>query len=122
MKNCLRTLKIFYLIKETLSKVDFSTQSSISQDSISTMVSNIEANIKAKLVPILNLVLRLLTNAPHHVHVSYGGERGVDSSNGPGDDSEVVVGKVISIQTPTTIPMKPVIISSTTTTTIRNLY
>lgn len=43
--------------KETLLKVDLSTQSSISEESISAMISNIESSIKDELALILNLVL-----------------------------------------------------------------
>lgn len=63
-------------------KGDLSTQSSISQDPISTMVSNIESDIKAKMAPILNLVDRLPINVPRHAHVSQGGDRDVGSSMG----------------------------------------
>lgn len=44
-------------IKETILKVDLSNQSSISQESISQLVSTIEINTKAELAPILELVL-----------------------------------------------------------------
>ncbi|CAI9295040.1 unnamed protein product [Lactuca saligna] len=62
-------------------------KSSISQDSISSMVSNIETSIKAELAPILNLVLRLPTNAPPSMHVSQGVERGVSLSKRSGEDT-----------------------------------
>ncbi|CAI9291038.1 unnamed protein product [Lactuca saligna] len=83
--------------KETLSEVDLSTQSSIFEDSIFAMVSNIESSMKAELALILNLVLRLPTNAPHPMYVSQGVDRGVGvgSPKGSGEDSRVVVGKVM---------------------------
>lgn len=52
--------------------MDLSNQSTISQESISKMVLNIESNIKAELVPILSLVLHLLTNAPRAIQVLQG--------------------------------------------------
>ncbi|CAH1454020.1 unnamed protein product [Lactuca virosa] len=52
-----------------------------------------------------------------------GGDRGVSvgSSKGSGEDTRAVVGKVTSMKNPTTIPMNPIITSSTTTTTTGNL-
>ncbi|CAI9271433.1 unnamed protein product [Lactuca saligna] len=61
--------------KKTLLKVNISTQSSIYQDSIFTMVSNIESSIKAELASILNLVLLLKTNVPLPMHISQGGDK-----------------------------------------------
>ncbi|CAI9300395.1 unnamed protein product [Lactuca saligna] len=112
--------EFLYGIKETLSKVYISNQSTISQESISKMVMNIELNIKAMMDPILSLVLRLPTNAPRGVQVLQRGDskvRGAGSSKVPGDDTSFMVGKVISTQIPTIIPMKPIIVSSTTITT-----
>lgn len=59
---------------KTLSKIDLLSLYSISLDSISTMVSNTEASIKVELASILNLVLRLPTNA-RPGHVSQGGDK-----------------------------------------------
>lgn len=110
-----KTEKLLYVYKETLSKVNLSSQSSICQDYIPTMALTIESSFKAELAPILNLFIHLPTNAPCYVHVLQGGERGVGSSKGYNEDTGVVVGKVFSTQIATTIPMKP--ISSITTTT-----
>lgn len=110
-------------IEETLSKVDLANQSTISQESISNMVSNIESNIKVKLARILSLVLRLPTNAPCVVQVFKRGERGVGgagSSKDFGEDIGVVFGNVISTQIPFTIPMMPIPVYSTTITTTAN--
>ncbi|CAI9278664.1 unnamed protein product [Lactuca saligna] len=57
-------------IKESISKADLLNRSSISQESISKLISSIEANLKAELAPILELVLLLLTNAPPAKQVS----------------------------------------------------
>lgn len=73
--------------KETMSKVNLSSQSSISQDSIYSMVLSIETSIKEELALILNMVLRLPINAPHFMHVSQGGERCVLSSKRSGEDT-----------------------------------
>lgn len=99
--------------KETLSKVDLPCQSSISQESISAMVSSIESCFKEKLAPILNLVIRLPINATCLVHVSQGGERGVGSSRGLVNEIWVIVGRVLSTQILIYIPMKPVVLNST---------
>lgn len=51
------------------------------------------------------------------------GEKGVAgawSSKNYGDETRLVVGKVISTQIPTTIPMKQINVSLTTMTTIEN--
>lgn len=100
--------KFLFDYKKSLSKVDLLSQSSISQDSISEIVSSIESSSTTELAPVINLVLRLPMNAPRFVHVSQGGERGVCSSKGSSDDTCVVVGKLFSTKTPITIPMKPI--------------
>lgn len=56
--------------QETLSKVALSSQSSISQEYISAMISSIESRFKTELVPIPNLVLCLPTNVPCPTNVS----------------------------------------------------
>lgn len=82
-------------IKETLSKVDILIKSSISQESISAMVLNIESSIKVELALILDLVLRLPTNVQCSIHVSQAGykDAGSGSSKRSGEESGVVVGK-----------------------------
>lgn len=88
-------------IKDSLSRVELSNQSTSSQKSISKMVSNTESNIKAELAPILSLVLCLPKNSPRVVQVSQGGERGVGgagSSKVSRDDTGVVFGKVIRLK------------------------
>lgn len=60
-------------------------------------------------------MLRLPTNAPHPMHVSQGGDKGVGSSKASGEDTGVLVGKVMSSQIPTPISMKPIVSTSTTT-------
>ncbi|CAH1422454.1 unnamed protein product [Lactuca virosa] len=54
-------------IKESISKVNVSPQSNVSQESISQLISKIETNIKTELAPILELVLRLPTNVHRDV-------------------------------------------------------
>lgn len=99
------------------------TQSKISLESISQMVSNIDTNIKAELDPIKKLVLQLPTNALCDVQVSEGGkmELGVSSSNVVGNNFGVFREKDMSTQIPTTISMKTIssISTSTTTTTTK---
>lgn len=56
--------------QETLSKVALSSQSSISQDSISAIVSSIKTSFKIELASILDLALHLPTNAPRPIHIS----------------------------------------------------
>lgn len=51
-------------IKESISKADISSQSFVSQEAISQLISTIETNMKAELTPILELVLQLPMNAP----------------------------------------------------------
>lgn len=62
--------------KEKMSQVDLTSQSSVSHESISNMVLNIEASIKAELAPIFNLLLPLPTKA-HPGHVAQGEIRGL---------------------------------------------
>ncbi|CAI9266982.1 unnamed protein product [Lactuca saligna] len=62
--------RFLYEFKETFSKVDLSSQSSITPKSISSVVSNIESSFKTELDPILNLVLLLPINVPHFAYVS----------------------------------------------------
>lgn len=63
-------------IKQSILKVDRSTQSSVSQESISQLISTIETNIKVDLAPILDLILILPTNVPHILQVSQAGDKG----------------------------------------------
>ncbi|CAI9283130.1 unnamed protein product [Lactuca saligna] len=63
-------------IMESILKVALSNQSFASQESISKLISSIEANLKAEISPILKLVLLLPTNAPPTKQVSQGGEKG----------------------------------------------
>lgn len=53
---------------EKLSKFDMPSSNSFSQDQITPMVSSMEKSFKAKLTPILDIVLRLPTNAPYYMH------------------------------------------------------
>lgn len=66
--------QLFAKVEEFLTEIKtiLSAQSTISPESISQIVSNIETNIKVELDPIRRLVLRLLTNAPYVMHVSQG--------------------------------------------------
>lgn len=77
------------------------------------MASSVKSCFKSELAPIVDLGLRLPTNAPCYVNVSQEGERGVGSSKISGDDKRKVVGRVISTQIPTTIQMKPVLTTIT---------
>ncbi|CAI9260322.1 unnamed protein product [Lactuca saligna] len=88
------------------------------------MVWNVESNIKAELGPIVSLVLCLPTNAPHATQFLQWGERevgGTAYSNVYGDDTGVVVRKLILSQILRTIPMKPITVSSITTSTTTNV-
>ncbi|CAI9290975.1 unnamed protein product [Lactuca saligna] len=104
-------------IKESISKIDLPNQSTVLQESLYQLISNVESNIKSELAPILELVLHLPTNVPHAVQVSEGGEKGIRGV-GSSKDSEkgVVVGKVSSTQISISLPM-PLRTTSTTTTT-----
>lgn len=80
------------------------------------MVSSVESNFKTELAPILDLVLFLPTNTPCSVNVSQGGgRRGLGSSKGTDEDKGLVVGRVLATQIPTSLPMKPLMTTSTTT-------
>ncbi|CAH1435811.1 unnamed protein product [Lactuca virosa] len=70
--------KVFAKVEEFLTKIKamLLTQSTISLESISQMVSHIQSNIKAELDRIRDLVLRLPTNAPRVVQVSQGEKKG----------------------------------------------
>ncbi|CAI9293077.1 unnamed protein product [Lactuca saligna] len=84
------------------------------------MVLNIESNIRIELAPILNFVLCLPSNAPRVVQVSQGGDKGVGGTRSLkdyGSDTGALIGKVISSRIPTSIPMKPLMVSLTTTST-----
>lgn len=63
-------------IQESISKVDLSTQSIVSQESISQLISKIETNIKTELAPILELVLHLPINTPRAMQLSQRGDKG----------------------------------------------
>lgn len=55
------------------------------------------------------------------MNVSQGGEKGIGSSKVSGEDIRKVVGKLMSTQIPTSIPMKPVVTTSTTITATLNV-
>ncbi|CAI9291222.1 unnamed protein product [Lactuca saligna] len=104
------------VITDAITKlVDFNTYYSTKLEVESEKDS--QTNIKSELTPILELVLQLPTNAPPARQVSQGGDKGCGGV-GSSKDSEkgVVVGKVISIQMSTSLP-----ISLTTTSTTRPL-
>ncbi|CAI9262579.1 unnamed protein product [Lactuca saligna] len=62
-------------IKESILKVDLSSQPIVPQESIFQLITKIERNIKTKLATILELVLHLPTNALHAVQVSQAGDK-----------------------------------------------
>ncbi|CAI9272473.1 unnamed protein product [Lactuca saligna] len=99
-------------LKEYFSKLDLSQQSAVSQESISKLISSIESNIKTKIEPIMMLVLLLPTNSLAMKHVVQGG-MGVGSLKDP--DQAKVVGKVMSTQIPTSLPISLITTSTTTT-------
>lgn len=70
--------KVFVKVEEFLieTKAMPSTKSTISQDSTSQMVSNIDSIIKVELDPIRSIDLQLPTNAPHVVHDRKGDKKG----------------------------------------------
>ncbi|CAI9285759.1 unnamed protein product [Lactuca saligna] len=105
-------------IKESISKASLSNQSSVSQESFSQLISSIETHLKVKLAPILELVHVLPTNVPPAKQVSQGGEKGcIGIGSSEDTDKGVVVGKLLSAQIPTSLPIS-FITTSTTTTTI----
>ncbi|CAI9299905.1 unnamed protein product [Lactuca saligna] len=106
-----------FSIKESISKFGLSTQSSVFQESISQLISSIEENIKAKFAPILELVLRLPTNAPRVLQLSQGGDKGYSCIGSSKDsEKEAVVGKVMSTKIPISLLIS-VTKNSTRTTT-----
>ncbi|CAI9280723.1 unnamed protein product [Lactuca saligna] len=83
------------------------------------MVSSVESCYKTVLVHILDLVLQLLTNAPPlSTNVSQGGDKGDITLKHNGEDKGKVVRKVFSIQSLTSVHMKVVMESLTTTTIV----
>lgn len=91
---CFPNLKTLTSFQETLSKFDFTSKYSISQDLMSSMVSSFKFCFKKGHSHILDLVLRPPTNAPHPVaNVSKRGERGVGSLKDSGEDKGKVVGR-----------------------------
>lgn len=101
---------------ESLTKFDFPSTTSLSQEKISSVVLSVESCFKTEFAPILDLVLRLPTNYPRpSMNVSQGGW---GSSKDSGEEKGKVVGKVISTQILTSIQMKSIVTSSTTTTKI----
>lgn len=86
------------------------------------MILTIQSSFKTELGPILNLVLRLPTNAPRPTYVLQRGESAVGSSKGSVEDKGVVVGRFLSMQIPTSILMKPFDSSLTTTSTKTNPF
>ncbi|CAI9281696.1 unnamed protein product [Lactuca saligna] len=104
-------------IKESISKVDVSTQSTVSQETTSLLISKIETNIKTDLAPILELVLLFPMNAPRVVQVLEGGDKGCGGIGSLKDSEKgAVVGRVMSTQLPTSHPISLSTTSKTTTT------
>ncbi|CAI9261973.1 unnamed protein product [Lactuca saligna] len=62
--------------KESLSKLHVSPPSSISQESLSKMLSTLENNLKVELAPVLQLVKLMATDAPFVKIWVQGGEKG----------------------------------------------
>ncbi|CAI9290953.1 unnamed protein product [Lactuca saligna] len=81
------------------------------------MVSSVESCFLSELAPNLDLVLRLPNNAPLSANVSQGEERGIGSPKGTDEDKSIVVGKSMSTQIPTLLPMKTIVRTSTIITT-----
>lgn len=81
------------------------------------MVSSAETPFKNELAPILDLFLHLPTNTPHSTNVSQRIERGLGLSKGTNEDKCVVVERVMTMKIPTSLPMKPLVPTLTTTTT-----
>ncbi|CAI9259277.1 unnamed protein product [Lactuca saligna] len=52
-------------LKESLSRIIVSPSSSISQESLSTLFSSLENNLKVEIAPLLRMVNLMPTNAPH---------------------------------------------------------
>ena len=59
-------------IKESILKVNLLHQSTVSQETISQLISTIKTNMKSELAPILELVLCLPNDSPRAVQVSQG--------------------------------------------------
>lgn len=64
-------------LKESLSKLDLSTQTVVSPDSISKMISSLESNLKAELAPLLKLVTLMPRISPSVKQVVQGGDKGL---------------------------------------------
>ncbi|CAI9288188.1 unnamed protein product [Lactuca saligna] len=64
-------------LKESLSKLDLSQQSVVSQDSISNMISSIESNLKDELSPLLKLVMLMPTSTQPVNQLVQGGDKGL---------------------------------------------
>ncbi|CAH1434127.1 unnamed protein product [Lactuca virosa] len=100
-------------LKESKSKVDLSQQSTFSIESILTIISSLEANLKAKLAPLLKFVHVMPTNAPPVKPVVQGEDRGVGASKN--SDQGKFVGKVITTQILISLPVSLTTTSTTTT-------
>ncbi|CAI9260100.1 unnamed protein product [Lactuca saligna] len=75
-----KTDKFLARLKESISKLDSSPKSSISQESLSKIFSSLESNMKSELAHLLKIVNLMPTNAPHVKTRVQGGEKGVGSS------------------------------------------
>lgn len=93
---CFPNLKTLTSFQETLSKFDFTSKYSISQDHISSMVSYEESCFKTGFSHILDIVLCLPTNAPCPIMNVSQEEKGVGSSKDSGEDKGKFMGKLIS--------------------------
>ncbi|CAI9286228.1 unnamed protein product [Lactuca saligna] len=92
--------------------ISFTSKFHVNIDVDSKMLSSLETNLKAELSPILKLENLMPTDAPPVKLMVQGGDKRVGSSNDL--DQGKVLGKVISTQIPTSLPIP----TSTTSTTV----
>ncbi|CAI9290536.1 unnamed protein product [Lactuca saligna] len=91
-------------LKELISKLGSSSQSSISQESFSKMFLSLESSLKTDLAPLLKLVDLMPTNAlPVHTWVQWGEKgvgsgvsKGVETGSSKDPSQRKVVGRVMS--------------------------
>ncbi|CAI9271777.1 unnamed protein product [Lactuca saligna] len=100
-------------VKEKISKLEIPPSSTVSQESISQMLSSLETRLKADFDRLLKYINLMPTVAPPVSTGVQGGENGVGASNDTKQGK--VVGRVIRKQIPTTILVSTTVTSTTIT-------
>lgn len=75
--------------------------STLTSEELSKSLSSVKETLKTQLLHIIDLVVRLLTNASHAKQVSKGGEKGASSKMGISEDKGKDGGKIFSQSIPT---------------------